>query len=78
MSEKSGEDGLINYWWEIIRGSGCSDIQEAIKGRKPEDFDPKMLEFMADFVLTTPPEYQASFKGKKLPPSPKSPEKPKE
>jgi hypothetical protein len=74
MTENSEGKGQINYWWEIIKGSGCSDIQDAIKGRKPKDFDPKTLEWMANFVLTTPPDYQASFKGKKLPtlPKPKS------
>jgi hypothetical protein len=61
MTENS-EGDLTNYWWEIINGSGCSDIQDAIRGRKPGDFDPKTLEWMADFVLTTPSDYQPHLK----------------
>lgn len=52
----------INKLWEIIKSSGCSDIQKAINGLSPDDFDPEMLRWMADFVKTSPPDTQASPK----------------
>ena len=48
--------------WSIIEQSGCPEIQDAIKGRSAEDFDPGMIEFIADFIHTAPPDTQASIK----------------
>lgn len=61
MSE-TADNSKIQYWQEVVKSSGCSYIQEVIKGKKPSDFSPDMLEWMADFVLTTPEEYEASPK----------------
>lgn len=52
----------IDGWWKIIKSSGCSDIQDAIAGRKPEDFDWEAIKWMADFVLTSPQDTQAAPK----------------
>ncbi len=55
----------IKEWWRVIKMSGCSDIQDAIAGRSPEDFDPEAIRWLADFVLTSPPDTQAAPKIKK-------------
>jgi hypothetical protein len=52
--------------WQIIKSSGCSDIRDTIKGRRPEDHDQYMVEWMRDFVNSSPDDTQAAPKpGKK-------------
>lgn len=60
--------------WKIIKSTGCSDIQEAVEGKKSTDFDLSALRWLANFILTSPPDTQAAPK-KPLPKSkpPKSP-----
>ena len=45
----------------IIRQTGCPQIQGAVRGRSVEDFDQEVIEFIADFVITTPPDTQAAI-----------------
>lgn len=76
MTESEGNNQeLIQYWWEVIKSSGCSHLQDVIKGRKPSDFDPEELRKQAEFVLTSYPDAQSSYK-KPLPPIPFSKKKP--
>jgi hypothetical protein len=52
----------IEEKWEIIKRTGCSDIQEAIRGRSPNDFDPEAIDFMYGFVTSSPSYTQAAPK----------------
>lgn len=50
--------------WELIKKTGCLHILETIKDRRPEDFDSEIIEMIADFVESAPPDTQASIKRK--------------
>ncbi len=50
--------------WEIIQTSGCSHIQEAIKGRQLSDFDEEAVREMTYFVLTSDSDFAAAPKRK--------------
>lgn len=52
----------IKTWWETIEKSGCPDIKDVIAGKSPDDFDPEAIEWLANFVLTSPPDTQAAPK----------------
>ncbi len=49
----------------IVRQTGCPQIQGSVRGRSVEDFDQEVIEFIADFVITVPPDTQAAIKPKK-------------
>ena len=55
------KESRIGEQWITIRQTGCPNIQDAINGRSVEDFDPDMIEWMADFVFDAPPDTQASI-----------------
>ena len=59
MKERS-----IEKQWKLIKKTGGLHILEAIKDRKPEDFDSEIIEMIADFVGSAPPDTQASIKRK--------------
>lgn len=48
--------------WKIIKSTGCSHIQEAVEGKKATDFDLSALRWLANFILTSPPDTQAAPK----------------
>jgi hypothetical protein len=52
--------------WKTIKSTGCPEIQEAIAGRNSDDVDPEMIEWMADFVRTSPKNTQAAPKTGKV------------
>jgi hypothetical protein len=52
----------IDRQWSLIKQTRCLDIQDAIKGRDVKDFDPELIEFIADFVQKAPSDTLASVK----------------
>lgn len=58
---ESGE-GNSKQLLKIIKSTGCSDIKNTVKGRKPKDFSLDALRWLANFVLTSPEDIQAAPK----------------
>ena len=56
------KENITAEQWSIVRQTGCPNIQDAINGRSVEDFDPDMIEWIADLILTAPPDTQVSIK----------------
>lgn len=56
----SSSDSSFQRDFATIQSTGCPEIQGAIAGRSAADFSPDILQEMAQFVRTSPPDTQAA------------------